>query len=145
MRRKRKVVAPGDILGDDLFAMGVKEQQLPADQKPVGDCAGSGDQKESMAGDTGADDSAASAARETSRPGGSGAGQADDQRICPGCESRAGRKWGQYRLSCLECCVTLVESTRPNKKAANGMLWCIEKHRSFTREQMLDEIRRRQE
>ncbi len=50
MRRKRGVVAPGDILGDDLFAMGVEKQQLPADQKPVGDCAGSGDQKEMETG-----------------------------------------------------------------------------------------------
>jgi len=145
MRKKRGVVAPGNLLGDDLFAVRIEEQQLSAGQNQVGDCAGAGDQKEPMAGDTGADDSAASATGEASRSGGSGASQADDQRICPGCESRAGRRWGQYRLSCLECCVTLVESTRPNKKAANGMLWCIEKHRSFTREQVLDEIRRRQE
>jgi hypothetical protein len=49
---------------------------------------------------------------------------------CNACEahrkaSEAGAPSGRYQLTCLDCCVRLVDSARPSKRQAAGMLAAI--------------------
>ena len=49
---------------------------------------------------------------------------------CQSCQAHqaaqaAGRPCGRYQLTCLDCCVRLVNSTRPDKSKARVMLAAI--------------------
>ena len=58
---------------------------------------------------------------------------------CKECEKR----W-TYNLTCLACCVRLVESTRPSKQRAAAMLEVIARYREAPkREAILKELRSR--
>jgi hypothetical protein len=66
---------------------------------------------------------------------------------CDACERAQKAATGLYRLSCLECCVRLVMSARPNREAAKAMLAVIDMQRSetITRELVVSEIKKRLE
>ncbi len=66
---------------------------------------------------------------------------------CDACARAQQAVSGLYRLNCLECCVRLVLSARPNRQAAKAMLAVIEMQRSetITREAVINEIKKRLE
>ena len=61
---------------------------------------------------------------------------------CKSCIARIGKNGGEYHVHCIECCVALVASARPDKKRAAAMLAAIERIKGApSRDAILDRVK----